>query len=437
MANSDPEAAGDPEPTRADRLPLLTLLGPGLLVAATGVGAGDLLTASYAGSKAGMALVWAVVIGCVFKWSLTEGLARWQMATKTTLLEGWATKLGGWIRWVFLAYLLLWSLVTGGSLGKACGVAGDGLLPLGDRAMSQGIWTVIHAIGGLILVWVGGFKMFERVMAVLVASMFVCVIGAAALLGPDFEAIARGLTRPTIRAGDLPYALGLLGGVGGTVTLLSYGYWIRESNRSGESGARLCRIDLAVAYAATGIFGVAMLVISSRITIDRQGAEVALALADQLELAAGPIARLIFLVGFWGAVFSSLLGVWQSAPYLFADFRQLSKGRTAAIADVDLDQTRSYRVYLVGIALVPLVLINLPVKHVQLSHAVLGALFMPLLAVTLLLLNNRTDWVGERFRNRWGSNLLLSLTLLTFALIGLGDLVARLTGLFGGGGGPS
>lgn len=435
MAQPDPEAPNDHSPTR---LPVLALLGPGLLVAATGVGAGDLLTASYAGSKAGMALVWAVVIGCVFKWSLTEGLARWQMATNTTLLEGWATKLGGWIRWVFLAYLLLWSLVTGGSLGKACGVAGDGLFPLGDRAMSQGIWTVIHAIGGLILVWVGGFKMFERVMTVLVASMFICVISAAALLGPDFEAIARGLTRPMIRPGDLPYALGLLGGVGGTVTLLSYGYWIRESNRSGEAGARLCRIDLAVAYAATGIFGVAMLVISSRITIDRQGSEVALALADQLELAAGPVARFVFLVGFWGAVFSSLLGVWQSAPYLFADFRQLSKGRTAAIADVDLDQTRSYRVYLVGIALVPLALINLPVRHVQLSHAVLGALFMPLLAVTLLLMNNRADWVGQRFRNRWGSNLLLVLTLLTFALIGLGDLVARLTGLFGGGGfGPS
>src|SRR5690606_19535268 len=216
-----------------------------------GVGAGDLLTASYAGSKAGMALAWAVVIGCVFKWSLTEGLARWQMATGTTLLEGWATRLGGWIRWVFLAYLLLWSLVTGGSLSRACGVAGDGLLPLGGRGPSQAIWTVVHSLVGLAIVWVGGFKTFERVMAALVASMFVCVIAAAAMLGPDFDAIARGLTRPTIRRGDLPYAIGLLGGVGGTVTLLSYGYWIRESGRSGEDGARLCKIDLAVAYAAT------------------------------------------------------------------------------------------------------------------------------------------------------------------------------------------
>ena len=31
--------------------------------------------------------------------------------------------------------------------------------------------------------------------------------------------------------------------------------------------------------------------------------------------------------------------------------------------------------------------------------AALGSLFMPLLALTLLLLNRRRDWVGERFKN--------------------------------------
>ncbi len=68
-----------------------------------------------------------------------------------------------------------------------------------------------------------------------------------------------------------------------------------------------------------------MLVISSRVQIDRQGAEVALVLADQLAKVAGPPLRWVFLVGFWGAVFSSLLGVWQSAPYLFADFLRLNR----------------------------------------------------------------------------------------------------------------
>jgi hypothetical protein len=48
-----------------------------------------------------MAVLWAVPVGVVLKWALTEGIARWQMATGTTLLEGWVTRLGWWMQWVF------------------------------------------------------------------------------------------------------------------------------------------------------------------------------------------------------------------------------------------------------------------------------------------------------------------------------------------------
>ena len=98
---------------------LLTIIGPGILVAATGVGAGDLLTASIAGSKAGIAILWAAPLGCVLKWTLNEGLARWQMATDTTLLEGWVTRLGRWIQWVFFIYFVMWSFFVGGALINA------------------------------------------------------------------------------------------------------------------------------------------------------------------------------------------------------------------------------------------------------------------------------------------------------------------------------
>ena len=45
-----------------------------------------------------------------------EGLARWQLATGTTLLEGWVERLGRWVSWYFLAYLVLWSFIVGGAL---------------------------------------------------------------------------------------------------------------------------------------------------------------------------------------------------------------------------------------------------------------------------------------------------------------------------------
>ncbi len=389
------------------------------------------MTASLGGSAVGLVILWAAVVGALLKWFLNEGIARWQMATGETLLEGWVERLGGWIQWVFLVYLLGWTLFTGGALITACGVAGNGLLALSpDPDTSKIIWGIIHSLVGLALVWFGGFKLFERVMALCIAVMFVTVISTALVAEPEWGAVARGLALPTIPEGGLPWVLGVLGGVGGTLTLLSYGYWIREEGRDGAAGLRACRVDLSVGYTMTALFGVAMIMIGSGIEIEGRGASVAPLLAGQLGSILGPVGSGIFLVGFWGAVFSSLLGVWQSVPYLFADFVSLRRGDSdSQRAALDLTQTPAYRGYLLAIAVIPLPLLWVSVKKIQLSYAVLGSLFMPLLALTLLLMNNRRSWVGEDFRNSWLSNAALVVILILFGYLGFIGAVENLSKL--------
>jgi Mn2+/Fe2+ NRAMP family transporter len=221
--------------------------------------------------------------------------------------------------------------------------------------------------------------------------------------------------------------LGVLGGVGGTVTLLAYGYWIRETDRQGESGVRICRLDLGVAYLLTALFGMAMVMIGSRIAVQGQGSQMAVQLADQLGLVLGPFGKWAFLWGFWGAVFSSLLGVWQSTPYLFADFVTLRRSaRSGEPRPADLSRTAAYRGYLIAISIVPLALLWGTVRQVQLAYAVMGALFMPLLALTLLILNTQNRLVGERFRSGWLINALLVATLVLFAYMGYLQLTGRL-----------
>lgn len=394
-------------------------IAPGILVAATGVGAGDLLTASLGGSEVGLAILWAALAGGVLKFVMNEGLARWQMATGTTLLEGWVERLGGWIRWVFLVYLLIWTFVVAGAMMSACGVAGTGLMPIGNPDTSKIVWGVIHSIVGLVLVRVGGFRVFAVLMSVCVGIMFVAVMLTVVLIGPDWSAVLRGVCVPSIPSGSRRWILGILGGVGGTVTLLSYGYWIREEGRRGAEGVRACRLDLAIGYTLTSFFGMAMVIIGSRVVLEGKGAGVSLRLAEQLGEVLGPFGKWLFLVGFWGAVFSSLLGVWQGVPYIFADFVSLLRGTpTEQRARIDYATTREYRLFQLGLAVVPMILLTREVRQIQLSYAVLGAMFIPLLALTLLILNNRTDWVGSRFRNRWPVNMMLVGTLLFFAYIG-------------------
>ncbi len=403
---------------------------PGILVAATGVGAGDLLTASIAGSRFGFAALWAAALGAFLKWVLNEGIARWQMATGATLLEGWATRLGAWTHWLFLIYFVFWSFMVGGALISACGVAGAALIPLGDPEKSKIIWGIVHSLAGLSMVWLGGFRLFEKIMAACIAIMFAGVLATAVLLAPDWGAVLRGTLLPSLTSESLPWILGVLGGVGGTVTLLSYGYWIRETGRTGREGIRTCRIDLAVAYILSALFGMGMIIIGSRIAVQGQGTQIATQLAEQLALVLGPAGKWLFLLGFWGAVFSSLLGVWQSAPYLFADFLRVraksavASGHTQSA--LNLARTPAYRFWLIAISTIPLVTLWVSVQRIQLGYAILGACFMPLLALTLLILNNHPRWLAQEFRTGWLLNFFLAVIVLLFAWMGFLQVTGRM-----------
>lgn len=419
-----PEGLGNP----GRRLnPWFSRIVLGFVVAATGVGAGDLITASLAGSEIGLALLWAALAGAVLKWVLNEGIARWQMATSTTLLEGWVEHLGAAVHWIFFAYFLIWSYAVSGALINACGVAGAGLFPIGGPGTSRIVWGIAHSLTGLVLVWIGGFRIFQYVMSGLVVIMVAAVLLTVILISPDWGAVAEGLVVPSIPGGSSGWLLAVLGGVGGTVTLLCYSYWIKEKGRAGREGVRESRFDLSIAYGLTAFFGVAMIIIGSGIKVLGRGDTVAIILADQLARALGPFGRWVFLLGFWGAVFSSLLGVWQGVPYMFADFVHLRKrARDVEAGALRLSGTRPYRIYLLALAVLPLSLLWFKVQEVQLVYGIVGALFMPFVALTLLILNNRVRLVGPEFRNGWLVNALLALTLAFFAYVGAKEVIGFL-----------
>jgi Mn2+/Fe2+ NRAMP family transporter len=385
----------------------LIIIGPGMLTAATGVGAGDLATGSFAGSLLGTAILWAVIVGALLKYTVTEGIARWQLATGTTLLEGLTIHFGRGAAWLFLPYLFLFTYFIGTAMMSACGVTLHAMIPLFDDAADGKIFFgILSSIVGLALVYKGGYQLFEKTMQVCIGIMFFTVIITTALLWPGTEIILRGIFIPTIpdfHGDGLIWTVALIGGVGGTVTVLSYGYWIREEGRTGGNDIPICRIDLVAGYVMTALFGLAMVIIGSTITIQGGGATLLVNLSEQLGTELGPAGKWLFLIGAFGTVFSSLLGVWQSIPYIFTDTWLLAsqpRSHTAARSTsfkIGLD-TPLYRRYMIVIACVPMLGLFTSFHQVQKFYAVAGAYFFPFLAIALLLLNCQARWVGEQYR---------------------------------------
>lgn len=407
----------------------LGYFGPGFIVAATGVGAGDLIAASVAGARYGTLILWAALLGGLLKFILNEGIARWQLATGETLLEGWARRLPKWVSYYFLLYLLLWSFVVAGALISFCGMAAQTLIPIhSDPRTGLFIWGAVQSILAAVLVLAGSYRLLERLMKVFIGLMFAVVLISAWGLTVDWNNILVSITIP--RLPDDPEAvlitLGLIGGVGGSVTLMSYAYWLSEKGWATPKFLNHARADLGVAYALTSLFGIALIIIASGASPEQvAGYEMILSLAGQLESVTGPVGRWGFLIGFWGAVFSSMLGVWDGVPYLFADFiHTFRKGETPRKL---LRPTLPYRLFLIFLALPPLFIVwwNKP-AWIGILYAVTGAFFMPFLAAVLLYMNNQRAWL-RGFHNNWAANAGLVLSLLLFLalfLIKIADLYA-------------
>jgi Mn2+/Fe2+ NRAMP family transporter len=424
-------------------------VGPGLLAAATGVGAGDLVATMVAGAEYGMVLLWAAVLGTGLKLALAEGVGRWHLATGTTLLDGWR-RLGYWATVFFGAYIVVWGFVYGATAMSAVG------LPL--NALFGGLpvryWAMIAGVVGLALVWAQRYHVFEKFMTVLVLIKFVSVVSVALLVSPNLGEVFSGLV-PRLPEGSVVNVLGLIGGVGGTITMAAYGYWMIAKGWKGTRWLSMMRLDNTVGYVMTGIFVIAMLIVGAEmlrgqdLTSSDSGL---LTLGTALGETYGDWARIMFLIGFLAVTSSSLLGVWNGVSLLFTDWTRTIRLPHGAKAEAELEAAEAetardatkdptgtatgyeatvaerslpFRGYLLWLTIPPMALLFLDKPFgLTLVYGVLGSAFMPFLGITLMLLLNSKRVVGNG-RSGWVSNVLLTGASALFVVLLVIDLIDR------------
>lgn len=408
----------------SDTLGRWKLIGPGIVVAVTGVGAGDLVATLIAGSRFGYALLWAAVVGCIVKIALAEGSARYHLATGSTMLEGWRS-LGIWTYWYFGIYIVLWGFVYGGTAMSSTALPLSALFP---DLLPFWAWGALSGILGAAFVLLNRYEVFENVMKLFIGIMFVVVVGLAILVVPNVGEALTGLV-PTIPDGSVIYTLGLIGGVGGTITMAAYGYWVNAKGWRTPAWMSVMRLDNRVAYIATGIFVIAMLIVGAELLYTAQitlsgGDRGLLVLDEVLRERFGPVVSTIFLIGFAATTFSSILGVWHGVSMLFADFVRQATGGSADRSN--LENTKAFKFYVLWLTFPPMVLLLLgrPFALVV-AYGAFGAFFMPFLALTLIWLLNSKRLPAE-WRSGWVSNGLLGVAAALFVVLCLSELVSFL-----------
>lgn len=286
-------------------------------------------------------------------------------------------------------------------------------------------WAIIAGIFGFVFVWFNRYETFEIVMKILVGLMFIIMVGLAFLVAPSLPDMARGMTFE-LPEGSLFYTLGLIGGVGGTITTAAYGYWTQAKGWRGLPWFPMMRVDNALAYIVTGIFVIAMLIVGAELLYSagialEDSDKGLLGLSGVLEERFGATIATLFLVGFAATSLSSLLGVWQGMSLFFSDWWYQLRGASEG----GHEGSGAYKFYLAWLTFPPMILLfaDRPFLLV-IIYGAFGALFMPFLAVTLLMLNN-SERVPAHARNGVVANLTLAGSAILFVVLAVQQ-VARL-----------
>ncbi|WFN34127.1 Nramp family divalent metal transporter [Methanogenium sp. S4BF] len=230
-------------------------IGPGLILAIEASGESGITELIEAGFEYGFALLWVICAALIFKFAFTNGIARYTVATGTSIFDGLRT-IPGPKNWEvsFIAVIYLFEMVGFGGIALFAGSMLAKVVP----AAAPAAYAFALLIFILLVLWKNSYERLEHVIITISVVMFVGLAALILALPFPIGAIAQGCI-PSIPDGALIETMALLGVVGSGLNLLLYSVWLHEKvgDRHGEayfkSHMKSVNIDLVLAFLLVGV----------------------------------------------------------------------------------------------------------------------------------------------------------------------------------------
>ncbi len=218
------------------------MIGPGLILASSIVGSGELIATTVLGAENGYILLWLIVLSCLIKTVVQNELGRYAIGTGKTTLEAFDDVSGprlkvSWLVWMWCAMVTFTLFQVGAMLGGTSEIL-NRVFP--DVPITAFVWLLAGLT--MILLIVGKYALVERVAMVLVVSFTALTVSCCFLLFklPEYFNWSEVLTGLTFQPpeGGMGTAVAAFGitGVGAT-ELVMYPYWCIEKGYARFAGS--------------------------------------------------------------------------------------------------------------------------------------------------------------------------------------------------------
>lgn len=326
--------------------PVVQQLGPGLIIAASIVGSGELIVTTKLGASVGYTLLWFIILGCLVKVFVQIELGRYAIAHGQSTLQALNRVPGPrlWLGWMVYVWLVMY-IATFFQVAGMVGAVAD-IFDVAGAPWSKTLSVVGITVSCSVLLAYGKYRVVERVSTSMVALFTMFTIVAVAALSRTQYAVHWASLRSGLTfqlPDDFTIAFAAFGIIGvGASELIYYPYWCLEkgyaravgpndgSDAWGERARGWMRVLSIDAWASMVVYTgatIAFYILGAAVlngkNIEVSDAELILSLSHMYSESFGSVGFWVFLCGAFIVLYSTIFIATASNGRLFADFASL------------------------------------------------------------------------------------------------------------------
>ncbi len=388
----------NPERTRS----WLSALGPGIIIAAVIFGPSKMTITSKMGADYGYRLIWIVAAAIFFLIIYTNMAARIGLATKQSLLTSIRQKWGNIIAVAvgLGVFLVTTSFQAGNSIGVGISIAeANGSSPV--------TWIIVCNVLGMCLLFFRKFyRVLEKLMIFLVAVMLFAFVTTLFFVKPDVKQVAAGLV-PSLVPGSLGLVIAFFASCFSVVGAFYQAYLVQERRKL--TNVSTGNHNSVAGILMLGVMSVIVMICAAAV-LNKQGIKVSSAsdMAKALEPLFGSYASTLFLIGLFGASFSSLVGNATIGGTLLADALGFGSALSSGLVKLLIGLVMIFG------ATIAIIFGKIPLQLIVLAQSV-TIFLVPFIGLAMFSISSDEKIMGK-YRNSRAVNV--------FAILGLVILVA-------------
>jgi manganese transport protein len=384
-------------------------IGPGMILAASIVGSGELIATTALGAEVGYIALWIIIISCVLKPALQSEMGRFTIATGKTGLGSFnmipGPRLGvSWVVWMW-AFMVLVTMFQIGAMFAGVAQVLNTLVP----GVTITMW-VIGLLGlSLWLLLGGGYERVEHLATFKVGLFTMITLLCAMVLvsKPEYfsaKMVMEGLSFKLPGEG-LATAVAVFGITGvGAAELFMYPYWCVEKGYARYTGVRdnspvwknralgwvrVMNTDIVASMIVYTVATLAFYLLGAGVLHSQglrpEGSEMIAVLSKMYTETLGSWALWVFYVGACATLYGTIFAATAANSRVYSDMACLlgafDRGDYAA-------RVKWRNRFVCGLLVIPVALYFLKVNPTQMVRigGVAQAMMLPVIAISVLYL---------------------------------------------------